>query len=88
MTSVPEVACNVDTELFIIKKIRHVPHADCMKSGHEIVNLDEEMMEVEEDHSSNKNLDETVATIANGDQDEATEDKDSEYKSGVELVIW
>jgi hypothetical protein len=41
-----------------------------MKSGHEIVSLDEEMMEVEEDHGSNKKFDETIETIANGDQDE------------------
>jgi hypothetical protein len=73
MTSVPEVACDVDAELFLIKKMRHAPRADCMKSG-QIASLDEEMMEVV--------LDETVATLANGDQDEATEDEDSEYKSG------
>jgi len=86
MTSVPEVVCGVDAELFIIKKIRHAPRADSMKSGHEIASLDEEMMEVEEDHGSSKMLDETVATIANGDQDEATEDEDSEYKSGDEFA--
>ena len=87
MTSVPEVARDVDaTELFIIKKIRHAPRADCMKSGHEIASLDEEMMEIEGDHGSNKMLDETVATIANCDQDEATDDEDSECKCGDEFA--
>jgi hypothetical protein len=99
MTLLPEVVCDVNAEDFIIKEICNAPRADCMKSGHEVANLDEEIMEVEyveEDHGSNRMPDETVATIAIGDQDEApedfmntllgTEDEDSEYKSGDEFA--
>jgi hypothetical protein len=79
MTLVPEAVYDVDTEDFIIKEICHAPRADCMKSGHEVASLDEEMMEIEyteEEHGSNRMTVATVA-IAIGDQDEATEDEDS-----------